>query len=97
MTWKWPFKQASNEHEWHCLYAIVTVRGGKEEVWKTHIRSDKVVRLARSVWKNNQPLDEIWCVNMYTGARTHTICRDPCPECDGRGPGYCPVCKRKKT
>lgn len=45
MSWKWPFERSYDIHGGYYLYAIVTIRDGKEEVWKTHIRSDKVMRL----------------------------------------------------
>lgn len=95
MPWRWPFEKTTETHGGYSLFAIVTVRDGVEDVYKTHLRADKAIKLARAVWANNQPLDEVWCVNMKLGTRTDVISRETndCPECSGRWPGYCPVCK----
>lgn len=102
MSWKWPFERTSDMHRGRHLCAIFIVRRGKEELWKTRVHDDEVVGLVCSLWNNNQPLDEVWSVNMFTGAKMSFTFREvkpiqQCPECNGRGPGYCPVCKRKKT
>ena len=97
MPWNWPFEQTSDTHGGYPLFAIVLVRDGVEEVFKTRQRSDTAINLAASLWRNNQPLDEIWIVNQKTGSRRDIISRekpDECPECTGRGAGHCPVCHR---
>lgn len=53
VSWKWPFDRTSDTHGGYYLYAVVTVLDGRMDVYKTRIRSDKVMHLARSVWKNN--------------------------------------------
>jgi len=95
MPWRWPFEQVLEKPHGHPLFAIVTVLDGVESTYKTHLRTDTAMPLARSVWRNNQPLDEVWVVNMRLGTRRDVISREKkdCPECTGRGPGYCPRCK----
>ena len=76
MAWKWSFPQTNESHGGFPLFAIVTVLAGRETIFKTHLRSDKAIRLASSVWKNNQPIDELWIVNMKTGNVRDTFSRD---------------------
>ncbi len=57
------------------MYTIYTHLGRRGEVYKTNLRADKVMSLARSVWRNNQPLDRVRVVNQETGATRDEISR----------------------
>ena len=67
MTWRWTFPKTEETCGGYPLFAIVLVLDGKEKVYKTHLRADTVIKLARSVWKNNQPIDELWVINQKLG------------------------------
>jgi hypothetical protein len=74
--WQWPFPQTYKTYGGYPMFAIVTVRDGVESVYRQSCRSDKAFALARSVWRNNQPLDEVWVVNQKTGSRRDIISRE---------------------
>ena len=75
MTWNWPFEQTNDTVGGYPLCAVVLKHGTTETVFKTRLRPDTAIQLARSVWKNNQPLDEVWVVNMKLGTRRDIISR----------------------
>ena len=65
-------------------------------LYKADLRPDTAIELARSIARNEpRNWHRIHCVNQKLKTRVDTISRErkECPECTGRGPGYCPVCK----
>ena len=73
MPWDWPFEQTDEHVGGYPLCAVVMKHGEHETLFKDRLRPDTAIQLARSVWKNNQPLDEVWVVNQKTGSRSDVI------------------------
>ena len=66
----------------YSLFAIYIDDHGKSSIYKADLRADTAIELARSVWRNNQPMDAVRVVNQKTGATRDQISRDP----DANGP-----------
>lgn len=76
MLWNWDFDQTDETFGGYPLCAVVTVLSGNESTFKTELRYGTAIHLARSTWKNNQPLDEVWVVNQKLGTRRDIISRE---------------------
>jgi len=78
---------------------VIEIIKGRFTLYKADLSPDTAINLARAIAKNeNRNWHKIHCVNQKLKTRVDTISKiRECPECTGRGSGYCPVCKQTRT